>query len=336
MLACVPHWGETLSTLCRPTTGWIKGFTLRRIEAWVRFCKANPGSGLRIQFLDGGLQPYGRMIPVSLSTLRAGRYDSMLLGTLPMGWSEVADAHLGVGVCEHMLGACVIAGLTDALIQLHYPQRSEPPFVPVPFRRGPRVASMPLFDGSAMPYLYAIRDAGGVVYHGRAEPRRATRKWSETMPGTSSTMCVFPRYKPGWKLRLTQDNPPRHSAPWWQGQSTELVLESPSYHLANQLQQIAHARPTNRDMGKIWLYRLLSVGTKQNGSFAVVQTRQGLRLKDQRAYGLTEAIDHRGLDVCGDLLAPLGLVQADIDIHAATHAAMDYFRRRLLEDQVFD
>ncbi len=333
MLAYSPRWGHKLATLAQPT-GWVKGFTLRRIPAWVRFLPANPSTGLRVQLLDGSLQPYGRIIPVSLKTVRAGRYDSML-GTLPMGWSEVADAHFGVGVCEHILGACVIAGLTDTLIQVHYPERVEPPFVPVPLRRGPRVASMPLFEGNAMPYLSAIGHVGGVICHGRTDALTAPKVWFATTPFGPSSMRVMPRHKPGWKLVLTQDNPPEHVAPWWKGQATKLELESTSYGVTDQLQAIAHARPTNSSMGKFWLYRLLSAGTDQDGGFAVVQTTNGPRLKGQRAYALDEAINHRALDVCGDLIAPLGAFQADIHIHYASHAAMGYFRQRLLEDNVF-
>lgn len=302
-------------TLARPTQ-WVEGTTLR-------------GHPARLRFLPAAAYE-GRSLLVTHRENEVFHLRSITLshGAFGKSWTDLLDrsSGRGVGVIEHPAAAVVLAGLDNVIIHVDYPDKF--PVVPFYKKGHGKVTSVPLLDGTARHYLEAIDQAGTVQVGAKRAWYTVASTLSFTVDG--NRFVLRPRTRPGWSMSVSIQP---STAKWWAGQHTQLAYDTDDLDASHTLARIATARPMNSN-GMGWLmFRLLTLGTGRKANFAALHNPWG-KLVDTRQppYKSDEAVNHRHLDLLGDLPFFGGWWQVDMEVYQGRHAATAKFRRFLLHN----
>ena len=230
------------------------------------------------------------------------RPESVRRGALQRRTELVGEAGAIVATLEHLLAACLGLGLDNVRVWVDGPE-------------------MPIFDGSALPYVEVIREAGLTSLEA---PRRAWRlRQPVTLINGNAEIMAVPAEQ--MELAFFAEFPHEGMA----SQSAALALESEDFARC-----LAPART-------FCFYEevepLLEAGLIRGGSMdCAIVIREGRPLGGD--YRLpNELACHKLVDLIGDL-AVLGrpvkaLITARGSGHALNHAFIEMLRKELVEDE---
>ena len=123
-------------TLAAPLAGrGVSLFTARQVMYSIR--PANPGEGIRFRRVDLDNTPE---IPATIANI-SDKPLHPALENLPPRCTTIAKNNASVATIEHVMSALAGLGVTDAIIEIDGPE-------------------MPIFDGSAMPFVIQINAVG--------------------------------------------------------------------------------------------------------------------------------------------------------------------------------
>jgi len=312
-------------TLANPTEK-IHGQTLRGHPVTITIAPAEPDTGFRFVIFGKNEDLLGT-ISVAPAHSRAG-----------LAWTELFDPPTGLalGVTEHLGAALVLAGLDNAVIDVHYPGGQ--PRMP-PWRQTPG-SSLPLMDGTATPYLQAVLTAGVV---GQNTPRRWLKPrrgiiytHPESTPENRMQIKILPRSRPGFSFRVL-----------WKSKDEGLTIfrwDSLTENSSRIAQAVARARPGTTGRLTSWtLWHLLLADVNlrhrlrgqrpRKLDFAVVPSPfTGKPLGNQPPLEKDESLHHRLLDLLGDLFFVIGWLNADIEVVNGRHKVTAGLREMLTKN----
>ena len=212
----------------------------------------------------------------------------------------VTEDGVRVGTIEHLMSALAAYGIDNVLIELNAPE-------------------IPIMDGSSLPFLYLLQDAG--IVDQRAEKRflRILKPVEVQEPGK------WVRFTPydGFKVSLTInfDHPVFNRS----NPTFEIDFAGASY-----VEEIARAR-TFGFMQEVEMMRAHGLGLGGNLSNAVViddndvLNPEGLRYPD-------EFVRHKILDAVGDLYVIGAPIIGAFEGHKSGHAINNALLRAILAD----
>ncbi len=231
---------------------------------------------------------------------------------IPARFDCVADTRLctliaagaaKVGTVEHLMAALLAAGIDDAVVEVDAPE-------------------LPVFDGSAAPFLFLIESAGVTEHGGLREQLEILRPVRVEQNGAFAELRPHQEGGTGFDVSLSIE-------------FTAEAIGAQAYHFhlsaENFGQEIAAAR-TFTQLGEI--EALHKAGLAKGGSLAnaivvdgaKIMNPEGLRFQD-------EFVRHKLLDVLGDL-ALAGAPISGRFIGARTgHALNNQLLRTLFSDQ---
>lgn len=231
---------------------------------------------------------------------------------IPARFDHVADTRLctliaagaaSVGTIEHLMAAILAAGIDDAVVEVDAPE-------------------LPVFDGSAAPFLFLIESAGVTEHGGLRERLEILRPVRVEQNGAFAELRPHQDGGTGFDVSLSIE----FAAEAIGAQAYHFHLSAESFG-----QEIAAAR-TFTQLGEI--EALHKAGLAKGGSLAnaivvdgaKIMNPEGLRFQD-------EFVRHKLLDVLGDL-ALAGAPISGRFIGARTgHALNNQLLRNLFSDQ---
>jgi UDP-3-O-[3-hydroxymyristoyl] N-acetylglucosamine deacetylase len=230
------------------------------------------------------------------------RADRPAAPDLPARWDRIVPADRctalgggpdGVAVVEHVLAACALAGLDDAVIQIEGP---EPPAA----------------DGSALPFLELI-DHVGLVAGPRPRTWLVPRERVEVRDGDRWRIMAEPADEPSFTFRYRGGGRlDGAEASWRPGRDDP--------------RDVACAR-TFCFENEIAALRARGLGRGLNESSVLVLRADGSALNAER--GALEAVRHKLLDLVGDLALAGGPLAARVVAEGTGHAAHARFLEAL-------
>jgi UDP-3-O-[3-hydroxymyristoyl] N-acetylglucosamine deacetylase len=215
----------------------------------------------------------------------------------------IAEGEARVGTVEHLMAALLAAGIDDLLVEVDAPE-------------------LPVFDGSAAPFLFLVESAGVVEHGGLRERLEILRPVRVEHNGAFAELRPHNEGGEGFDISLSIE-------------FTAAAIGAQAYHFhlstAGFAGEIATAR-TFTQLGEIEALR--KAGLAQGGSLAnaivvdgaKVMNPEGLRFAD-------EFVRHKLLDVIGDL-ALAGVAISGRFIGSRTgHALNNQLLRAVFADQ---
>lgn len=224
-----------------------------------------------------------------------------LINDTRLSSTVITEHGVRVGTIEHIMSALAAYGIDNVLIKLNAPE-------------------IPIMDGSSLPFIYLLQDAG--VVDQAAEKRfLRIRKPVEVVDGDK-----WVRFTPydGFKVKLTIhfDHPLFNRS----NQTFEIDFAGKSY-----IEEIARAR-TFGFMQEVELMRSHNLGLGGNLNNAVViddldvLNPEGLRYPD-------EFVRHKILDAIGDLYIVGHPIIGSFEGHKSGHAINNALLRQILADE---
>lgn len=224
-----------------------------------------------------------------------------LINDTRLSSTVITEHGVRVGTIEHIMSALAAYGIDNVLIKLNAPE-------------------IPIMDGSSLPFIYLLQDAG--VVDQVAEKRfLRIRKPVEVVDGDK-----WVRFTPydGFKVKLTIhfDHPLFNRS----SQTFEIDFAGKSY-----VEEIARAR-TFGFMQEVELMRSHNLGLGGNLNNAVViddldvLNPEGLRYPD-------EFVRHKILDAIGDLYIVGHPIIGSFEGHKSGHAINNALLRQILADE---
>lgn len=224
-----------------------------------------------------------------------------LINDTRLSSTVITEHGVRVGTIEHIMSALAAYGIDNVLIKLNAPE-------------------IPIMDGSSLPFIYLLQDAG--VVDQAAEKRfLRIRKPVEVVDGDK-----WVRFTPydGFKVKLTIhfDHPLFNRS----SQTFEIDFAGKSY-----VEEIARAR-TFGFMQEVELMRSHNLGLGGNLNNAVViddldvLNPEGLRYPD-------EFVRHKILDAIGDLYIVGHPIIGSFEGHKSGHAINNALLRQILADE---
>lgn len=251
---------------------------------------ADAGSGIRFRRTDlDGSQ--GEIIALSPFLINDTRLSSTV----------VTEQGVRVGTIEHIMSALAAYGVDNVLIELNAPE-------------------IPIMDGSSLPFIYLLQDAGIVE---QSLPKKFLRILKEVSVEETGKWVKFTPYN-GFKVRLTIefDHPVfNRSEP-----SFEIDFAGQSY-----IEEIARAR-TFGFMQEVEMMRSHNLGLGGNLTNAIVIDDTDVLNPDGLRYS-DEFVRHKILDAIGDLYILGHPIIGAFDGYKSGHAINNALLRAVLADE---
>lgn len=216
--------------------------------------------------------------------------------------STVINEHgTRVGTIEHIMSALAAYGVDNVLIELNAPE-------------------IPIMDGSSLPFIYLLQDAG--IVEQDAE-KRFIRMLKEVEVREAGKWVKFSPY-PGFKAALTIefDHPVFNSSP----PTFEIDFAKQSY-----VEEIARAR-TFGFMQEVEMMRAHGLGLGGNLSNAIVIDDTDVLNPDGLRYP-DEFVRHKILDAIGDLYIVGHPIIGAFQGYKSGHAINNALLRAILADE---
>ncbi len=229
----------------------------------------------------------GIAVPVRSRALDPAPIHPAFAGS-PARSTNLACKSARVATVEHALSALVGLGITDCDIELEGPE-------------------VPILDGSAMPFVSAIMQAGLKSPGTTVEPITITRP--VTVGHHNATISATPRVMPGWSIAYTLDY--GEGSPL--GVQTAIWDGSPAMYV----KAVAHARTFCMEHEAHALRRAGLFQSLTPADMLVIGNDGPI----DNAYRMTgEPAAHKLLDAIGDLALAGRPIQADIIAIRSGHA----------------
>lgn len=215
----------------------------------------------------------------------------------------VAAGEARLGTVEHLMAALSAAGIDDAVVEVNGPE-------------------LPVFDGSAAPFLFLIESAGVIEHGGLRERLEILRPVRVEHDGAFAELRPHNEGGAGFDISLSID-------------FTAAAIGAQAYHFHLSTEgfagEIASAR-TFAQLGEIEALR--KAGLAQGGSLAnaivvdgaKVMNPEGLRFAD-------EFVRHKLLDVIGDLALAGAAISGRFIGSRTGHALNNQLLRAVFADQ---
>ena len=232
--------------------------------------------------------------------------------TIPARFDHVTDTRLctvvslndaRVGTIEHLMAAFAAVGIDDALVEVDAPE-------------------LPIFDGSAAPFLFLIESAGRVEHSGAREMIEILRTVRVEHQGAFAELRPHHAGGAGFEMSLAIE----FAAPAIGAQAYHLTLTSESF-----ASEIAAARTFTLASD---VEALRQAGLAKGGSLAnaivvdgaTILNPEGLRFAD-------EFVRHKLLDVVGDLALAGAAISGRFVGNRTGHALNNQLLRAMFADQ---
>lgn len=212
----------------------------------------------------------------------------------------VTQSGVRIGTIEHIMSAFAAYGIDNVLVELNAPE-------------------IPIMDGSSLPFLYLLQDAGVAD---QTEEKRFIRIKKTVRVEEAGKWVAFSPYE-GFRVKLT------------------IHFEHPVFNRSNQvfdidfskqsyIEEIARAR-TFGFMQEIELMRSHNLGLGGNLNNAIVIDDTDVLNPDGLRYS-DEFVRHKTLDAIGDLYVLGHPIIGTFEGFKSGHAINNRLLRRLLED----
>lgn len=215
----------------------------------------------------------------------------------------IADGEAKVGTVEHLMAALTAAGIDDVVVEVDAPE-------------------LPVFDGSAAPFLFLIESAGVVEHGGLRERLEILRPVRVEHNGAFAELRPHNEGGAGFDISLSIEFA-----------AAAIGAQAYHFHLSAERfgEEIAAAR-TFTQLGEIEALR--KAGLAQGGSLAnaivvdgaKVMNPEGLRFAD-------EFVRHKLLDVIGDLALAGAAISGRFIGSRTGHALNNQLLRAVFADQ---
>lgn len=265
------------------------------------------GTGIHFRRTDLPDQP---LIPAHVSHVFA-RPRQTVLSPDPQpaaGPAKERSAGPAVHTVEHVLSAIAALGVTDALLELNGPE-------------------VPLLDGSALPFVGAIRRAGVVEVAPAAGPQPLPARRAVTLSMDGGTIQALPAEGPWLEVEYYLDYGAGAPIP---PQSARFTVRHDAPDAAAYEAQIAPARTfcTNDEANAM----------QRAGLFVHLKARDVLVIGDEGPKDTSYRMDseparHKVLDVIGDLALAARPIHARVIATRSGHALNHALVRALLESE---
>lgn len=241
----------------------------------------------------------GKRIPALVDHVSRDAAHTCVPAAIPGRNTTLASSDTSVATIEHLLSALAGLGITDALIEVDGPE-------------------IPILDGSALPFVEALRSAGTRTLDAPLDPLVLNLP-VQALDATGGQIVAMPRPSPGfsitYELNYGPNAPIRFQSARWMGEPEKYVAE------------IAPART--------FCLKREAEAMKNLGLFSHITTKDmvvvgddGKPIDNDWRFS-DEPARHKLLDLIGDLALLGRPIQGDIIANRSGHALTHAFVKQL-------
>lgn len=224
-----------------------------------------------------------------------------LINDTRLSSTVVTESGVRVGTIEHIMSALAAYGVDNVLIELNAPE-------------------IPIMDGSSLPFIYLLQDAGIVDQKAQKRFLRILKEVEVREPGKWVKFMPYNGFKAA--LTIEFDHPVfNQSSPRF-----EIDFAGASY-----IEEIARAR-TFGFMQEVEMMRAHNLGLGGNLSNAIVIDDDDVLNPDGLRYP-DEFVRHKILDAIGDLYIVGHPIIGAFEGYKSGHAINNALLRKVLEDE---